>query len=296
MYHNPVMLNEAIEGLAVTTGGTYVDATFGGGGHAAAILDKLGDGRLIAFDQDDEAANNLPEDDRILFLNHNFRYIKNFLKYYGYPKVDGILADLGVSSHQFDKAERGFSTRYDSPLDMRMNKESTFTAKNVLNEYDTKKLADVFFLYGEIKNARKIADIIAKQRSIKPLETTGQLTDLLKPMAPKKRENKYMAQVFQALRIEVNAELDALKELLEKSVEVLKEGGRLVVISYHSLEDRLVKNFMKSGRFDGKQEKDFYGHLHRPLMPVGKLQTPCEEELATNNRARSARFRVAVKQ
>lgn len=294
-YHKPVMIREAIEGLHVVRGGTYVDATFGGGGHARAILERLGDGRLIAFDQDDDATRNIPEDQRLLFVSHNFRYMKNFLKLHGHMHVDGILADLGVSSHQFDQASRGFSARYDGPLDMRMNKMAKTTAREVLNKYEFDKLAGMFRMYGELRNAAKTASAIVGFREQQALETTGQLAGLLKPMAPRGRENKYLAQVFQAIRIEVNNELEALKELLLQSNKLLKAGGRLVVISYHSLEDRLVKNFMKTGNFEGKVEKNFYGSLLSPLRPVSKLQTAGKAELNTNPRARSAKLRIAEK-
>ncbi len=294
-YHKSVMRQEAIDGLKVVRGGTYVDATFGGGGHARAILERLGDGRLIAFDQDDDATRNIPTDQRLLFVNHNFRYMKNFLKLHGYIPVDGILADLGVSSHQFDQASRGFSARYDGPLDMRMNMMAKTTAREVLNKYDTDKLANMFRLYGELRNASRIAVAIEEYRNQQALETTGQLVALLKPMAPKGRENKFLAQVFQAIRIVVNNELEALKELLKQSTNLLKAGGRLVVISYHSLEDRLVKNFMKTGNFEGRQEKDFYGSLLSPLKPVSKLQTAGKAEVIINPRARSAKLRIAEK-
>ncbi len=295
MYHKPVMLEAALEGLAVKAGGTYVDATFGGGGHARAILQRLGEGRLVAFDQDEDALANLPDDDRLTFLNQNFRYMKNFLKLYGYLPVDGILADLGVSSHQFDQAGRGFSTRLEGPLDMRMNRHSEPSAKTVVNEYDTGRLAEVLRLYGELRQSRKIAAAIDQARKEQPLETTGELTDLLKRLAPRGRENKFMAQVFQALRIEVNSELGALRELLIQSEEVLKDGGRLVVISYHSLEDRLGKNYMRAGNFSGEPEKDFYGRIIRPFVPLWKPRTPEPAEVEENSRARSARLRVAEK-
>lgn len=294
-YHDPVLAETAVEGLNISPGGRYVDATFGGGGHSAIILKKLPQGKLIAFDQDKDAAANVPDDERILFLNQNFRYMRNFLKLYGQLPVDGILADLGVSSHQFDQAQRGFSTRFDGPLDMRMNLEAGLTARDVVNEYPTEKLADLFFLYGELRNAYKIAGAIDKQRKIEPIDTTTQLTALLTRLAPRGKENKFFAQVFQALRIEVNQELDALKEFLEQSNDVLKPKGRLVVISYHSLEDRLVKHFMKSGNFRGEIEKDFYGNPLTPMVPLGKTIMPEQEEMDRNNRARSARLRIAEK-
>ncbi len=289
------MLDAAINGLSVKPAGTYVDATFGGGGHSRAILDKLDDGRLIAFDQDEDAIRNLPDDPRLVFLNHNFRFLKNFLKWHESIPVDGILADLGISSHQIDKSERGFSTRFDGPLDMRMNRKSDKSAANVVNNYTTDELANVLYLYGELKNAKKIANAIEKRRSAQAIETTGQLVELLTPLAARGREMKFMAQVFQALRIEVNGELDALKALLEQSVEVLKPGGRLVIISYHSLEDRLVKNFLRSGNFEGKIEKDFFGNVSGPFKLVSKLQKASDEEIKQNKRARSARLRIAEK-
>ncbi len=294
-YHRPVLLQEAVDGLKVIPGGLYVDATFGGGSHSRAILERLGDGQLVAFDQDKDAAGNVPRDDRILFLNHNFRYMKNFLKLYGKLPADGILADLGVSSHQFDTASRGFSSRFDGPLDMRMNTLSATTAKDVVNRYDEEKLATMFRLYGELPNSRKIAASIAGHRKEKVLETTSQLAALIKPLAMKGRENKFLAQVFQALRIEINAEMEALRQLLVNSQAILKDGGRLVIISYHSLEDRMVKNYMRSGNIEGKQRKDFYGKLLRPFDPVSRLQTASEAEIKDNPRARSARLRIAEK-
>ncbi len=294
-YHDPVLAEAAVEGLNVLPGGRYVDATYGGGGHSALILEKLQQGKLIAIDQDKDAAANVPDDYRILFLNQNFRYMRNFLKLYGLLPVDGILADLGVSSHQFDQAERGFSTRFEGPLDMRMNREAGLTARDVVNEYPSEKLADVFFLYGELRNAYKIAGAIDKQRKVAPINTTTQLTALLNKLAPRGKENKFFAQVFQALRIEVNQELDALREFLVQSAEVLRPGGRLVVISYHSLEDRLVKHFMRSGNFRGEIEKDFFGNPLTPLVAVGKTIMPAPEEMERNSRARSARLRIAEK-
>jgi 16S rRNA (cytosine1402-N4)-methyltransferase len=295
MYHKAVMLSEVMQGLAIDPAGTYVDTTFGGGGHARAILDKLDTGRLYAFDQDIEAAANVPDTEKVVFLNVNFRYMRNFLKLRQIIPVDGILADLGVSSHQIDSPERGFSTRFAGPLDMRMNHESGLSARDVVNTYDTQQLAQVFRLYGELKNAGKLAAIIEAYRSENPIETTSQLADLLMQTAPRGKENKYLAQAFQALRIEVNQELDALRELLEQSTDVLRPGGRLVVISYHSLEDRLVKNYMRAGNFEGKIEKDFFGNPITPLLPVGKSQQAGEEEIQVNPRARSARLRVAAK-
>ncbi len=294
-YHRPVLLQSCIEGLNIKAGGTYVDVTFGGGGHSALILEKLKDGRLVAFDQDPDAANNLPDDNRLLFINQNFRYMKNFLKMHGAMPVDGILADLGISSWQIDQAERGFSTRFHGPLDMRMDKESVLSAKEVLNEYEKNELVKVFRLFGELKNAHKIAEEITFHRKAESLETTEQLKQVLQKLAPRGKENKFFAQVFQALRIEVNAELDVLKEFLKQSIEVLKPGGRLVIISYHSLEDRLVKNFIKAGNFEGQQEKDFFGNVLAPLKAVGKLIVPDEKEQIENPRSRSAKLRIAEK-
>ncbi len=294
-YHNAVMPEKAIEALAVRSGGTYVDATFGGGGHSMAILDKLGNGRLVAFDQDEKAAANVPRDERILFLNHNFRYMKNFLKHYDSIPVDGILADLGVSSHQFDEADRGFSTRFDGPLDMRMNRQAKTTAAEIINTYDTDKLADVLYYYGELRNARRIAYELEKKRTQKHITSTSGLSGAISHLAPRGRENKFLAKIFQALRIEVNQELEALKIFLQQSLEVLTTGGRLVVISYHSLEDRLVKNFMKTGNFEGQLQKDFYGHPVTPWLPLSKAIKPDDSEIERNKRARSARLRVAEK-
>ncbi len=294
-YHRPVLLQSCIEGLNIKAGGTYVDVTFGGGGHSALILENLTDGKLIAFDQDPDAANNLPDDDRLLFINQNFRYMKNFLKLQGAIPVDGIMADLGISSWQIDQPERGFSTRFHGPLDMRMDKQSVLSAREVLNEYEKNELVRVFRLYGELRNAHKIAEEIAFHRKTESLETTEQLKQILQKLAPRGKENKFFAQVFQALRIEVNNELDVLKEFLKQSVEVLKPGGRLVVISYHSLEDRLVKNFIKAGNFEGEQEKDFFGNVLAPLKAKGKLIVPGEKEQNENPRSRSAKLRIAEK-
>ncbi len=294
-YHQAVMPDKALDALDVKPGGVYVDATFGGGGHSLAILERLGSGKLVAFDQDDDAAKNVLEDKRLLFLNHNFRYMKNLLKYHACIPVDGILADLGVSSHQFDEALRGFSIRSDGPLDMRMNRFAKVTAADIINTYDNEKLADVFYYSGELRAARKIAGVIEKQREQQPIKTTAALADAIRHLAPRGRENKFLAQVFQALRIEVNQELEALKAFLRQSLDVLKPGGRLVVISYHSLEDRLVKNFMRTGSFEGELEKDFYGNPQTPWCKVSKAIKPDPQELERNKRARSARLRVAEK-
>lgn len=295
MYHNPVMPDAVLKGLSVTPGGIYVDATFGGGGHARSILERLGNGKLIAFDQDDDAKRNMPDDARLLFVNHNFRFLKNFLRWHNSIPVDGILADLGVSSHQIDASGRGFSTRYDGPLDMRMNQRATITAGEVINNYSIERLTGLFLLYGELRNAGQVAKSIEKQRAEKKLETTGELVALLRPLAPKGREMKFLAQVFQALRIEVNGELEALKEFLMQCNDVIKKGGRLVIISYHSLEDRLVKNFMRSGNFEGHIEKDLFGNFSTPFEQISKVQQASEREISVNNRARSARLRVAKK-
>jgi 16S rRNA (cytosine1402-N4)-methyltransferase len=295
MYHNPVLLQACIDGLSIKPDGIYADATFGGGGHSRAILEHLRNGKLVAFDQDQDAGSNVPKDPRIVFLNHNFRHMENFLKLYGLLPVDGILADLGVSSHQFDEGSRGFSTRFDGPLDMRMDRKAAVSAREVINEYSAEQLKELFFLYGELRQAGKIAAIIERERKLQPIETTRQLLELLSRMAPRGKENKFFAQVFQAIRIEVNNELDALKDMLEQSARVLKPGGRLVIISYHSLEDRLVKNFMRAGNFRGEIKKDFYGNPLTPLVPAGKMITPGEDEMEVNPRARSARLRIAEK-
>lgn len=302
-YHIPVMLNEALEGLALRPEGTYVDVTFGGGGHSRAILKRLGEGgRLYAFDQDEDAALRVKSgewrvesDAQFTFINENFRYLKNFLRLHGVRKVDGILADLGVSSHQFDEGERGFSTRFDGPLDLRMDRRGEMTAADLVNNLDEVALARLLKLYGELPNAKQMARAIVRCRQDAggSIETTGQLKEAVKHHLPRGMENKYLAMLFQALRIEVNGELDALREMLQQACEVLVPGGRLVVISYHSLEDRLVKNFMKSGNFEGTLEKDFYGNVLSPIKMVSRGAVQASEaELAENNRARSARLRV----
>ena len=296
-YHIPVLLNDSVEGLITNTEGIYVDVTFGGGGHSSLILEKLSaKGRLFAFDQDIEAFDNQLDDKRFQLIHGNFRYIKNFLKYYGFEKVDGILADLGVSSHHFNEEDRGFSFRFDSPLDMRMNKQSKLNASFVINEYPEEKLSDIFYQYGEIHNARKLSKSIVNERKNKSIKTTFQLLKIIEPLAKKHQEHKYFAQVFQAIRIEVNQELKALKILLEKSKELLKPSGRISIITYHSLEDRLVKNFIKKGSFSGKEEKDFFGNIQRPFREVNrKIILPTDEELTKNPRARSAKLRIAEK-
>jgi 16S rRNA (cytosine1402-N4)-methyltransferase len=296
-YHVPVMLQECLEGLAIKPDGVYVDVTFGGGGHSKGILKQLGpEGRLLAFDQDADAQQNIPVDERFTFIDQNFRYLKNYCRLHGAIPADGILADLGVSSHQFDQADRGFSIRFDADLDMRMDQSSSLTAKAVINNYSEEQLHRIFGIYGEIQNARSLARTIVTARLNQPIETVAELKQVIAKLIPKGKENKYLAQVFQALRIEVNQELEALQEFLEQSVEVLKSGGRLVVMSYHSLEDRLVKNFIAKGKFKGEVEKDFFGNELKPLSAVNrKAVTARDEEIQMNNRARSAKLRIAVK-
>lgn len=296
-YHNPVMLQECIEGLNIKPDGIYVDVTFGGGGHSREILKHLGPGgRLLAFDQDADAQKNLPKDDRLTFIDQNFRYLKNNCRLQGAISADGILADLGVSSHQFDQPERGFSIRFDAELDMRMDQGGHLTAKEVVNTYSEEQLHRIFGIYGEIKNAKTLAHTLITQRLNKPIETVEDLKNAISKLIPKGKENKYLAQVFQALRIEVNQELEALKEFLEQSVDVLKTQGRLVVMSYHSLEDRLVKNFIAKGKFQGEVEKDFFGNQIKPLASLTrKAIVASEKEIKLNNRARSAKLRIAVK-
>jgi len=296
-YHIPVLLHESVNGLINTSDGTYVDVTFGGGGHSSLILNKLSSkGRLFAFDQDKEAFKNQLNDSRFKLIHGNFKFIKNFLKYYKVDKVDGILADLGVSSHHFNEEDRGFSFRFDSPLDMRMNKKSKLDALYVVNEYSESKLSDIFYQYGEIRNARKLAKIVVTERKNKNIKTTFQLLNIIEPLAKKHQEHKYFAQVFQAIRIEVNQELEALRILLEKSCSLLKTKGRISIITYHSLEDRLVKNFIKKGNFLGKEKKDFYGNIQRPFKEVNrKIILPTKEEIEKNPRARSAKLRIAEK-
>ena len=296
-YHLPVMLNECIEGLNIRPDGTYVDATFGGGGHSRAILSLLGEGgRLIAFDQDADALENALDDSRFTLLNENFRHMKSFLRLHGVRSVDGVLADLGVSSHQFDVAERGFSTRLNGELDLRMDRRQEMTARDLVNSTSEEKLTRMLRLYGELPNAYQMAKAICRARMEKEIVTTFDLRDAVSRHLPRGMENKYLAMLFQALRIEVNGELDALKEMLQQAMDLLVPGGRLVVMSYHSLEDRLVKNFFKAGNFEGEVEKDFYGNPIVPLKPVvRKAVTASEEELQINNRARSAKLRVAEK-
>ncbi|MDB5000143.1 MAG: rRNA ((1402)-N(4))-methyltransferase [Mucilaginibacter sp.] len=296
-YHTPVMLQECIEGLAIKPNGTYVDVTFGGGGHSREIMKHLGsDGRLLAFDQDVDAQQNVIEDGRFTFIDQNFRYLKNFTRLHDAIPVDGILADLGVSSYQFDQAERGFSTRFDAELDMRMNQLSDLSAKEVVNNYSEADLHRIFGMYGEIQNAKSLAKTIVTARLNGPIITIADLKNAISNLIPRGKENKYLAQVFQALRIEVNQELEALKDFLIQTSEVLAVGGRLVVMSYHSLEDRLVKNFIAKGKFSGELEKDIYGNDNRPFDSVSRgAITATDEEISNNNRARSAKLRIAVK-
>ncbi|MGF1637365.1 MAG: 16S rRNA (cytosine(1402)-N(4))-methyltransferase RsmH [Cyclobacteriaceae bacterium] len=298
MYHKPVLLSESVKALLVKDEGIYVDLTFGGGGHSMAILEHLKNGRLYAFDQDPDAETNASRflSKSFQFVKGNFRHFKKYLKMYGVDKVDGILADLGISSHQIDEPERGFSTRFDAKLDMRMDPTLTLTARKVLSKYSEEELHRILGMYGEIRNAKTLAAAIVFERTKKPLNTVNELKELLEKYAPKRSEFKYYAQVFQALRIEVNEELEALKEMLHTSGDVLNPGGRLVVISYHSLEDRLVKNYINKGRFHGDVEKDFYGNEIKPLKAVTRKPViPSDEEIAENNRARSARMRIAEK-
>ena len=293
-YHNPVLLNDSIDALAIKKDGVYVDVTFGGGGHSREILSRLGEsGKLIAFDQDIDAKRNKIEDNRFILIEENFRYIGRFLKFYGVNKVDGILADLGVSSHQFDEAERGFSIRFDGELDMRMNQSSKVSAKKIINTYSEERLANILFTYGELRNARAIALAIVEARADYEIETSFQLRKVLQKFLPKAKEHKILAQIFQAIRIEVNEELEVLKEFLIQTPNLLKPEGRLSIISYHSLEDRLVKRFIRTGLFEGEPEKDFYGNIDVPLIKLGKLIVPNQEEVRKNNRARSAKLRVA---
>jgi 16S rRNA (cytosine1402-N4)-methyltransferase len=295
-YHNPVLLQASVDGLNIKPDGIYVDVTFGGGGHSAAILKRLGpNGKLFAFDQDEDALANAIPDERFTLINENFRFIKRFLRFYGVKSVDGILADLGVSSHQFDVAERGFSTRFDAELDMRMSQKNDLNAYRVVNEYDDANLRRVFLDYGELKNAPVLARTIIEARAERPIKTTDELKEVLAKYLPERVRNKILAQIYQAIRIEVNQEMDVLKEFLEQSLEILNSGGRLSMISYHSLEDRLVKRFMKNGMFEGEPERDFFGNFSVPFKIIGKLIVPDTAEIKSNNRARSAKLRIAEK-
>lgn len=293
----PVMLHECIEGLNINPEGNYVDVTFGGGGHSSEILKNLKKGKLYGFDQDEDAEQNIPDNENFIFVRSNFKYLKNFLRYHNVDSVDGILADLGVSSHHFDEADRGFSFRFeDVNLDMRMNQKSSITASFILNTYPEEKLASVFYKYGELRDSRKIAAVIVRKRAEVPFDTVSSLVEILKPFIMRDREKKELAKVFQALRIEVNQELPVLEEMLKQSLEVLKPGGRLVVMTYHSLEDRLVKNFFKTGNFEGNSEQDFYGNFLTPFKLINnKVIVPDMEEQTSNPRSRSAKLRIAEK-
>lgn len=297
-YHVPVMLHEAVDGMDIQPGGIYADLTLGGGGHTREILSRMNqNAHLYGFDQDEDAEQNIPSDERFTFVRSNFRYLSNFMRYYGADgKVDAILADLGVSSHHFDDSERGFSFRFDGKLDMRMNKRAGRTAAELVNTLSEEKLADIFYLYGELKNSRKLASAIVKARTDKQIETIGDFLDIVKPMFGREREKKELSKVFQALRIEVNQEMEALREMLESSIRVLKPGGRLVVITYHSLEDRMVKNIMRTGNVEGRAEQDFFGRIQAPLRQVNnKVIIPGADELKRNPRSRSAKLRIAEK-
>lgn len=295
-YHNPVLLHPAVDGLNIKPDGVYVDVTFGGGGHSREILRRLGsDGKLFAFDQDTDALANAIDDKRFVLINENFRFLKRFLRFHNQKQVDGILGDLGVSSHQFDVPERGFSTRFEAGLDMRMNQSNPLDAFKVLNEYDDANLRRVFYDYGELKNAPAIARVILEARTLGPITNTEQFKKIVHRFLPAQKSNKVLAQMYQAIRIEVNQEIDVLREFLQQSLEVLKPGGRLSVISYHSLEDRLVKRFIKNGMFEGEPERDVFGNFSVPFKAVGKLIVPDETEIANNNRARSAKLRIAEK-
>ena len=297
VYHIPVLLHESVDGLHINPNGIYVDVTFGGGGHSKEILNRLSNkGRLVGFDQDEDAERNIVNDERFIFVRSNFRYLTNFLRYHDIENVDGILADLGVSSHHFDDSERGFSFRFDGALDMRMNKRAGITAADVINTYEESKLADIFYLYGELKNSRKLASALVKQRTKQKIKTIAEFLEAIKPLFGREREKKELAKVFQALRIEVNREMEALREMLQSATEALKPGGRLVVITYHSLEDRMVKNMMRTGNIEGKQEQDFYGNVLTPYRLINnKVIVPEQDELERNPRSRSAKLRIAEK-
>jgi 16S rRNA (cytosine1402-N4)-methyltransferase len=296
MYHRPVLLEESLDGMNIRKGGTYIDFTFGGGGHSKGILDRIGEGRLIAFDQDPDAAGNLLNDNRLLFIRGNFRYVRNFLRFNNLTSIDGALADLGVSSHHFDAAERGFSFRHDSGIDMRMNPGSGKSASGILNRYEEKELAHLFRKYGEVRNATRLASVICSARKRKKIETTGEFLEAISDCIPEKTRQKYLARVFQALRIEVNAELDSLVEMLQGVSPFMPAGARFAIITYHSLEDRIVKNFFRTGNAEGKVEKDFYGNLRSSFKPVNRnVIQPGENEIKENPRARSAKLRIAEK-
>jgi 16S rRNA (cytosine1402-N4)-methyltransferase len=295
-YHNPVLLKETVDGLNIKPDGIYVDVTFGGGGHSREMLNRLGEhGKLYAFDQDEDALRNVIDDKRFVLINENFRFIKRFLRFHNVKKVDGILGDFGVSSHQFDEAERGFSTRFDATLDMRMNQKDTLSAYEVVNEYEEKELKRVFVEFGELKNGGAMANVIVNFRKEKPIKNTEQLKQVLAKFLPAHKSNKILAQIYQAIRIEVNQEIEVLKEFLEQTEDLLVSGGRLSLISYHSLEDRLVKRFMRNGLFEGEPERDFFGNYEVPFKTIEKLIVPTAEEIERNNRARSAKLRVAEK-
>lgn len=298
MYHIPVLLHETVDGLNIQPGGIYVDVTFGGGGHSREILRRLDTkAHLYSFDQDADAEQNIPQgDERFTFVRSNFRYLKNWMRYYGVEHIDGLLADLGVSSHHFDDEERGFSFRFDAPLDMRMNERAGTTAADIVNRYSEEQLADVFYLYGEMKNSRRLASAIVKARAAHALQTIDDLLQVIKPLMPREREKKDLARVFQALRIEVNHEMDALREMLEAALSMLRPGGRLSVLTYHSLEDRMVKNFIRAGRIDGKVQQDFYGRRLTPWRAINnKVILPSQQEQEENPRSRSAKLRIAEK-
>ncbi len=295
-YHRPVLLEQTVDGLAIKPNGVYVDVTFGGGGHSKEILKRLGpEGKLFAFDQDKDALRNSIDDPRFVLISENFRFVKRFLRFYGHNTVDGILGDFGVSSHQFDVAERGFSTRFDANLDMRMNRNSNFSAYTVVNSYEETALRDVLYNYGELRNAASMAKVIVEAREEAKIKTSEQLKSVLKRFLPGYKENKILAQIYQAIRIEVNQELEALKEFLMQTQDMLEPGGRISLISYHSLEDRLVKRYIKNGLFQGEPEKDVFGRFEVPFKAVGKFIVPSAEEIKENNRARSAKLRIAVK-
>lgn len=296
IYHNPVLLKESVDGLNINPNGIYVDVTFGGGGHSKEILSRLNEnGRLLAFDQDKDAEQNTLNDERFTLIRQNFRFIKRYLKFYGIQKVDGILADLGVSSHQFDSEDRGFSTRFDSELDMRMDQAGNLSGYKVINHYEEEKLSQILFMYGELRNARAIAKKIVLEREQQPIKTSFQLKKIVSEFVPKAKEHKVLAQIFQAIRIEVNSEMEALKAFLFQLPEILNKNGRISIISYHSLEDRLVKRFIQNGCFEGEPEKDFFGNTKVPFKKVGGLITPSLQEIKNNNRARSAKLRIATK-